>query len=46
MDIRYGKERERTNETRGIGSPLESDQGLGITQPWTKPEKKKIENMG
>ena len=44
LDIRYGKKRDRTNETWGVGSPWESDQGLGISQPWTQPEKKR-ENM-
>ena len=44
LDIRYGKKRGGTNETRGKGSPRESDQGLGIAQLWTQPEKKR-ENM-
>ena len=35
LDTRYGKKRDRTNETRGIGSPWKSDQGLEIAQPWT-----------
>jgi hypothetical protein len=37
----YSKKRDRTNETKGIGSPWESDQGLGIAQPWTQLEKKR-----
>jgi hypothetical protein len=38
LDMRYGKKRDRTNETRGIGSSWESDQGLRTAQLWTQPE--------
>jgi hypothetical protein len=41
LDIRYGKKRDRANETTGIGGPWESDQGLGRAQTWTEPEKKR-----
>jgi len=40
LDIRYGKKRDRTNETREIGSTWESDQGLGTAQSWKQPKRK------
>jgi hypothetical protein len=43
LDIRYGKKRDRTNETREIGRTWQSGPGLRIA-PWTQHEKKR-ENM-